>query len=520
MKRLCAFIAWAALSAGALAQEKSVNPGINKPFVEPNVPEFIEKFEKEGRDVFENREKIVNACGVREGMAIADIGAGTGLFTRLFSPRVGRQGKVYAVDIADEFVSHIEKTAKQQKLDNIAGAVCQPDSVGLPPESIDMAFICDTYHHFEFPQKFMRSIHRALKPRGQVILIDFRRIEGESTEWIMSHVRAGQSVFTKEITEAGFRQIEEKKGLLQESYFVRFEKIDRAPGANAPRSGPTDASESSSGYPRSELLIEPAELAEPDVAKEYIILDARARPLYAQGHIPDARWVDHAAWARSFDHGADVAGWGRRIGGLGISSAARVVVYDDDLSKDAARIWWILRYWGVEDVRLLNAGWHGWKSGKYSTETAAATPTPVEFTARARNERLATKEQLLASLKSGKIQIVDARSEKEFCGIEKMANKRGGAISGAKQLEWADLIDSKTQRFKSAADLRQTFERAGISFDKPTATYCQAGGRAAVMAFGLELMGTAHVSNYYPSWAEWGNADDTPVVPGKPKAAK
>ncbi len=226
MKRLHVLLTLLVISATAFAQDKSVNPGINKQFIQPNVPEFIERFEKEGRDAFDNREKIVKACEVKPGMAIADVGAGTGLFTRMFSPLVGPKGKVYAVEIAEEFVSHIEKTARQQKLENVVGVVCKPDSVELPPESIDMAFICDTYHHFEFPRKTMRSIHKALKPGGQVILIDFHRIDGKSSDWVMNHVRAGQDVFAREISDAGFRQVEEKKDILKESYFVRFKKLE------------------------------------------------------------------------------------------------------------------------------------------------------------------------------------------------------------------------------------------------------------------------------------------------------
>jgi predicted methyltransferase len=210
----------------ALAQEKSVNPGINQTFEQPSVPEFVERFEKEGRDVFDHRQEVVAALGLKPGMAVADVGAGTGLFTRMFSPLVGETGKVYAVDISEEFVAHVERIAKQQKLDNIVGVVCKPDSAELPAASVDLVFICDTYHHFEFPHKTMRSIHRALKPQGQVVLIDFHRIPGVSTDWVLNHVRAGQEVFTQEIVDAGFKPIEEKKGLLQESYFVRFEKVE------------------------------------------------------------------------------------------------------------------------------------------------------------------------------------------------------------------------------------------------------------------------------------------------------
>jgi predicted methyltransferase len=74
----------------------------------------------------------------------------------------------------------------------------------------------------------MQSIHRALKPGGSVVLIDFIRIDGVSSDFVLGHVRAGQEVFTKEITEAGFRQVEERKGLLKESYFVRFKSVDDA----------------------------------------------------------------------------------------------------------------------------------------------------------------------------------------------------------------------------------------------------------------------------------------------------
>lgn len=273
-------------------------------------------------------------------------------------------------------------------------------------------------------------------------------------------------------------------------------------------------------YPRPELLIEPSQLAKPDVAKEYVVLDARSITKYKQGHVPNARWVNHDEWAKAFGHGTAAESWAKRIGSLGLTSSSKVIVYDDNYTKDAARIWWILRYWGVEDVRLLNGGWAGWKVGNHPTETVVNLPDQVRSPLKARPDRLATKEQLLDSLKGGKMQIVDARSEKEFCGVEKLSNKRAGAIPGAKQLEWIDLLDNDTQRFKSAADLRKLFEQAGIALDRPTATHCQSGGRAAVMVFGMELMGAKDVSNYYLSWAEWSNAADTPVVPGKAKQTK
>lgn len=229
------FVAWSLLGLLLLglprldlrAQEKSVRPGINQQFQNPNPEEFIARFERDGRDAYDHREEILRAIGLKRGMRVADVGAGTGLFTRLFAKEVGPEGVVYAVDIAENFVRHIERQAKEAGLSNIRGVVCDPDHVKLPPNSIDLAFICDTYHHFEFPYKTMRSIHTALVPGGQVILIDFHRIEGKSSEWVLSHVRAGQEVFCKEIEEVGFRQIEVKPDLLKESYFVRFEKVEK-----------------------------------------------------------------------------------------------------------------------------------------------------------------------------------------------------------------------------------------------------------------------------------------------------
>ncbi len=208
------------------AQEKSVRPGINKPFENPDVKDFIGKFEGESREVFTRRKEIVAACKIKPGITVADIGAGTGLFTRLFAGVVGPKGKVYAVDIAPKFVAHIEKTCKEADIKNVVGVVGTATNVKLPPASVDLVFICDTYHHFEFPFRTLASIHQALRPGGQVILIDFRRIEGKSREWVLNHVRAGQEVVTREIMASGFTKIGEEK-LLTENYLVRFKKVVR-----------------------------------------------------------------------------------------------------------------------------------------------------------------------------------------------------------------------------------------------------------------------------------------------------
>lgn len=210
--------------ASLSAQEKSVKPGINDQFRKPDVAKFVERFEGESREVFDKREKVMEALAIRPGMAVADVGAGTGLYTRLFARAVGEKGRVLAVDIASEFLDHINKTAKDQKLGNIITVLGKDVSTELPPASVDLVYVCDTYHHFEYPARVLESIHKGLKDGGRLVVIDFIREPGISSDWVMGHVRAGQAIVEKEITQAGFRKVDEKKGLMKENYLVVFEK--------------------------------------------------------------------------------------------------------------------------------------------------------------------------------------------------------------------------------------------------------------------------------------------------------
>jgi ubiquinone/menaquinone biosynthesis C-methylase UbiE len=225
MRRAVAFAVLSSLIVlVARGQDKSVKPGINDPFKDPDVAKFVGTFEGESREVFTARDKVVAACDLKPGMIVADVGAGTGLFTRLFAKAVGPDGQVYAVDIAPKFLEHIQKTAREAGLKNISPVLCNQDSADLPPNSVDLIFVCDTYHHFEFPQRTLASLRRALKPGGRLIVVDFIREPGKSREWILNHVRAGQDVVEKEITSAGFKKTGEVKDLFKENYFVVFEK--------------------------------------------------------------------------------------------------------------------------------------------------------------------------------------------------------------------------------------------------------------------------------------------------------
>src|SRR5262245_44097949 len=104
-------------------------------------------------------------------------------------------------------------------------------------------------------------------------------------------------------------------------------------------------------YPRPELLLEAAELRKPEVAKKFVVLDARPKAAYKRAHVRGAYWVDAEGWAKAFAKGQDKAEWAKRVGGLGVDADTPVVVYGAGRTPDAARVWWILRYWGVKDVR-------------------------------------------------------------------------------------------------------------------------------------------------------------------------
>ncbi len=210
----------------AAAQDQSVRPGVNQQYHNADFARWVAVFERPGREVFDRRHRILDAVGLRAGMAVADIGAGTGLFTRLFSPAVGSQGKVYAVDITLEFVANIERLVRNHGLINIETIRNTPTDVMLPKHSIELAFVCNTYHHFEYPRRMLQSIHHALQREGRLIVIDYKKIPGVSSAWVMGHVRADRRAVIEEIEAQGFRLIDDKD-VLKANYFLVFTKVDR-----------------------------------------------------------------------------------------------------------------------------------------------------------------------------------------------------------------------------------------------------------------------------------------------------
>jgi ubiquinone/menaquinone biosynthesis C-methylase UbiE len=180
-----------------------------------------EGFESAGRALFDKRFAVINILGLKPGMDVADIGAGSGLFSRLMAPLVAPGGTVYAVEIAQGLVDHIARTAEESKLDNIKAILGDPRSPRLAAGSVDVVFIADSYHHFEYPREMLAEIKKALRPQGFVLLVDFERIEGVSHPFVLNMVRAGKGAMTDEFRDAGFEPVQEFV-MFDDEYVLKF----------------------------------------------------------------------------------------------------------------------------------------------------------------------------------------------------------------------------------------------------------------------------------------------------------
>jgi thiosulfate/3-mercaptopyruvate sulfurtransferase len=250
-------------------------------------------------------------------------------------------------------------------------------------------------------------------------------------------------------------------------------------------------------YAKPDLLVEPTDAK----ADHFTILDTRPKDKYVDGHIPGAVNVAVGPWAKAVNDGkADSSFWSQELAKHGVTPKKSVLVYSDDL-RDAARAWWLLKLAGVPDARLLNGGWDAYTAAKLEVSKEAGQPKLAEPSNWKPEPRLAVMADVVKLADATDACVVDARGATEVAG---------GKVPGAKVLEWTELIDEKTKKFKPAGELIKLFDESKIDLGKPCVTYCQGGGRAAVMAFGLELMGAKDVRNYNKSWGEYGADKTTP----------
>lgn len=231
---------WAGLvlvAAGASAQQ-TITPtarDLNQKF-DADASQWIGRFEHEGRAIYDKRYEILDAMHLKPGMNAADIGAGSGLFARLMAQRTA-PGTVYAVDISKNMIDHIATMTEKEKIPNLKAVLGDPKSPKLAPNSVDLVSIIDSYHHFEYPQDMLREISKALRPDGILVLIDFKRIDGVSKEFILKMVRAGEGTFTDEFQNAGFELIERRDDMFDDNYLLRFRHRGAATKAVSARAG-------------------------------------------------------------------------------------------------------------------------------------------------------------------------------------------------------------------------------------------------------------------------------------------
>jgi ubiquinone/menaquinone biosynthesis C-methylase UbiE len=226
----------------APAPEPAVPPSLNEPWKSEDIDPLVRMLEAESREIYQHRELLAAVVGALPGAVVADIGAGSGFMVELFARDVGPAGKVFAVDINPTMLELIEQRAREDAIANITTVLAEEDHTRLPPNSVDIVFVCDTYHHFAFPEATMRSVWEALRPGGQLVVVDFHRVEGRSPEWVFEHVRAGEEVFVREITGFGF-VLSNRHDLpvLSQNYILRFRKAERHDARPASRALPPPA---------------------------------------------------------------------------------------------------------------------------------------------------------------------------------------------------------------------------------------------------------------------------------------
>jgi thiosulfate/3-mercaptopyruvate sulfurtransferase len=262
---------------------------------------------------------------------------------------------------------------------------------------------------------------------------------------------------------------------------------------------------------RKNKLIETEWLSRHLKDKEIIIVDLRSREEYDKGHIENAVHLNFKEITGDEierrklppENTPDI------LGNLGIDKNTLVIAYDDDSSHYAARLFWILEYFGHKKVAILNGGFRKWvKENRELTNLAPDIEKRI-FESHPDSDKIATAEYVLKSISNPKVVLLDVRSQEEYSG-EKIRAKRGGHIPGAVNIEWKKSMN-EDQTFKSSQELNEIFSKKGVTIDKEIITYCQLAVRASHTYFTLKMLGYPKVKVYNGSWGEWGNDPNLPI---------
>jgi thiosulfate/3-mercaptopyruvate sulfurtransferase len=259
----------------------------------------------------------------------------------------------------------------------------------------------------------------------------------------------------------------------------------------------------------------PEQLVETDWVAAHAT-DAAVR--IVEGHVPGAVYLSPVAIRDAKAPPTFLptpAAFQQMMATLGISDATRVVVYDERGGIYAARLWWILNYYGHTNVALMNGGWIKWTAEQRPASTSAATAAAATFTARPQPKWVATASDVVGAIDRPGVKIIDARTQAEIDGKDLRNIKRGGFVPSSIPVYWEELLDPQKKTFKPADELKKIYEDRGIVPSQEVIAYCQVGMRASVDLFALHLLGYDKLRNYYGAWEEWGNRDDLPLATKK-----
>lgn len=184
-----------------------------------DIDQAVKMFESAERDTWQKPDEVVTQLHLRSGDVVADIGAGTGYFTRRFAVVVGPSGKAVGLDIEPTMVTHINEEAQKQRLTNLSARQVPPHDPQLAPQSVDVVFICDTYHHLQDRVAYAGLLAQALKPGGRVVIVDFHKRPlplGPPMEW-----KLAPETVAGEFRQAGF-QLARSVDFLPYQYFLEF----------------------------------------------------------------------------------------------------------------------------------------------------------------------------------------------------------------------------------------------------------------------------------------------------------
>ena len=217
-----------AMSCGRNAPETKIAEPLPPPAYgeeEANPEVFLDSMEVGSRELYAARDAVLAAAGIGPGDRIGDIGAGTGLYSLMFAGAVGPAGIVYAVDIEPRFLKLISRRAADLDAGNVVAVLGRDKDVTLPPNSVDVVFIADTYHYFTDRAAIMATVKEALSEGGRLIILDYTLDETHKDDARRAHVRFGKAGLVNEVESFGFRLIDEPQVEgLGEFYMVVFEK--------------------------------------------------------------------------------------------------------------------------------------------------------------------------------------------------------------------------------------------------------------------------------------------------------